>query len=469
MRTWKIISFALSFIAIFTACRQREQTHRNHIVKTWVTTPDEHKLLRHDTILFTDAVDDTANVIHINTSQEFQNVEGFGYTLTGGSAMLINKMNDERKQTLLMELFGNNDDALGISYLRISLGASDLSPYVFSYDDLPPGLTDTALVHFSLGPDTVDLIPILRRIVSINPRLKIISSPWSAPAWMKENTSSVGGSLNREHYAVYAQYFVRYILQMQDRGIIIDAITPQNEPHHGGNNPSMVMSAEEQALFIKEHLGPAFASAGIKTKIVIWDHNCDEPDFPMTILSDAEANIFIHGSAFHLYAGEVSAMSLVRNAYPNKALYFTEQWTGGKENFDNDFHWHLKHVIIGTMRNWSRIALEWNLASDPEFSIHTPGGCTECKGALTIDGDSVTKNVSYYIIAHASRFVPPGSVRVASTYPPHLPNVAFITPTGQTVLIVLNDGRDEHAFHVGSGSNWFMAELEPGAAATYVW
>ena len=456
-------------LAVLISCGQDTQRDDEKIIHAWVSTPDQSKLLSHDTLYSHEPHGDSTLVIHIDTTQKFQEIEGFGYTLTGGSAYLINRMDDTEKNALLLELFGNEDQALRMSYLRISLGASDLNHSVFSYDDLPQGHTDTSLTRFNPGPDTVDVIPLLKSILKINPRLKIMASPWSAPAWMKTNGSSIGGSLRPEYYHVYANYFVKYIRQMQEFGITIDAITPQNEPHHGGNNPSMLMSAVEQALFIKGYLGLAFKQAEIQTKIIIWDHNCDMPEFPITILNDPEAKQFIHGSAFHLYAGEVSALSKVHAAHPDKGLYFTEQWTGSRGTFDGDFQWHIKHVIIGTMRNWSRTALEWNLASDPEFSIHTPGGCTECKGALTIDGNSIARNVGYYIIGHASRFVPPGSVRVASNEPDNLPNVAFVTPEGQMVLIVLNDDEDETVFEVDLNGRRFRGSLQSGAVGTYVW
>ena len=189
----------------------------------------------------------------------------------------------------------------------------------------------------------------------------------------------------------------------------------------------MVMTAEEQSDFIKKHLGPAFEKAGIKTRIVIFDHNCDHPNYPIDIMNDPEAKKYIDGAAFHLYLGEIEALSEVQKAHPDKNLYFTEQWTSSEGKFDEDLRWHVKHLIIGATRNWARNVLEWNLAADPQFNPHTDqGGCTMCKGALTIGGE-VTRNVSYYIIAHASKFVRPGSVRVGSSVVPALPNVAFVT------------------------------------------
>jgi glucosylceramidase len=226
---------------------------------------------------------------------------------------------------------------------------------------------------------------------------------------------------------------------MKAEGIVIDAMTPQNEPLHGGNNPSMVMLAEEQAQFIRDHLGPVFRAEGITTKIIAYDHNCNKPEYPLTVLNDEGARPFVDGSAFHLYEGDISALSVVKKAYPEKNLYFTEQWTGAKGEFDGDLHWHMKNVVIGSMRNWSRVALEWNLANDLAYGPHTPGGCTECKGALTITADQWHRNVAYYIIAHASKWVLPGSVRIGSESNNLINQVAFIRPDGKTVLIMQNE------------------------------
>lgn len=255
---------------------------------------------------------------------------------------------------------------------------------------------------------------------------------------------------------------------MKGYGITIDAITPQNEPLHPGNNPSMYMTAAQQAEFVKNHLGPSFQSSGITAKIIVYDHNCDHPDYPLAILNDAAAKSFVDGSAFHLYSGDISALSQVRSSHPDKNLYFTEQYTASNGNFGGDLKWHLKNVIIGSMRNWSRTALEWNLANDPNFGPHTPGGCTTCKGALTI-GTTVVRNVAYYIIAHASKFVSPGSVRIGSNLSGNLQNVAFKTRTGIKILIVENDGGNAQAFNIRFNGKWVSTSLPAGSVGTYTW
>jgi glucosylceramidase len=438
-------------------------------VQVWTTSGDQLNLLYKKTIDFATGKDDRFPVLQIDPAQEFQPIEGFGYTLTGGSAMLLHQMGASERAALLQEFFGKNDNSIGVSYLRISIGASDLDPVVFSYDDLPAGQTDPDLQYFNLSKDTLHLIPVLKEILTINPDIKLMGSPWSAPVWMKSNGSSIGGNLKPQYFGTYAQYFVKYIQAYRALGIEIDAVTPQNEPQHGGNNPSMVMSAFQQADFIKNHLGPAFEAAGISTKIIVWDHNCDNPGYPIEILDDPAAKPFVHGSAFHMYAGDAGALSTVHNAHPDKALYFTEQWTGSNGSFDGDFKWHIKNIIIGTMRNWSRVALEWNLANDPGFGPHTPGGCTQCKGAVTINGSTATKNVSFYIIGQVSKFVPPGSVRLGSTASTQLPNVAFRRPDGKTVLLVLNERTDLQTFNINAGEKWITTTLQGGTAGTFVW
>lgn len=438
-------------------------------VQLWLTKGDQSVLFeRQSTPMVFTRQSNSYPTIKVDPSVTYQSIAGFGYCLTGGSAYLINNLAAEQRAALLQELFAKDSTFIGLSYLRVSIGASDLSRSVFTYDDIPAGQTDTTLQYFDLGPDKSNLIPLLKEVLAINPELKIMGSPWTAPVWMKTNGSSVGGTLKKQYYDEYAQYFVKYIKAMQANGISIDAITPQNEPLNPDNNPSMEFSADEEALFIKNYLGPAFAKAGIKTKIIIYDHNCDKPQYPLTVLKDKDARKYIDGSAFHLYAGQIAAMSKVHHAFPEKNVYFTEQYTSSTGNFSTDLIWHVKHLIIGATRNWSKNVLEWNLASDPNYQPHTPGGCSTCKGALTI-GSDISKNVSYYIIAQASKFVRPGSVRIASNLIDGLPNVAFKTPDGKKVLIVLNEGDSRQVFNIAFAGKNVTATLDGGAVGTYVW
>jgi len=302
----------------------------------------------------------STDTVYFNDQIQFQQIEGFGYTLTGGSAYLLHQMPVQNRLAILKELFGKGPNDLNVNYLRISIGASDLDATVFSYDDLQEGEVDPDLIKMTIAKDQEFLIPILKEIQSIQPNLKLIASPWSPPVWMKDNGKSKGGHLLSKYYETYAQYFVKYIQLMRAEGVQINAVTIQNEPEHGGNNPSMLMTAVEQNAFIKNHLGPAFKKQGLQTEIVIWDHNADNPNYPIQILNDSVTKSFISASAFHLYLGHESALSKLHQAHPNKKIYFTEQWTGAKGSFAGDFMWHMEHIVIGTMTNWSSMVLEWN-------------------------------------------------------------------------------------------------------------
>lgn len=441
-------------------------------VSVWLTYPDRtYKFSKVSPLTFTD-VDGNENLITIDTTTQYQTIDGFGYALTGGSAMLLNtKMNSADRESLLQELFSTEGGGIGVSYLRVSIGASDLDAEVFSYDDVPSGQTDVNLDNFSLDPDRANLIPVLKEILAIEPDLKILGSPWSPPVWMKTNKAAKGGSLLPEYYEAYANYFVKYVQGMEDEGIPIDAITVQNEPEHDGNVPSMAMTSSEQNDFIKNYLGPAFENAGITTKIILYDHNCDHPNYPIAILDDPVTKTMVDGSAFHLYVGDISALTTVHNAHPDKNVYFTEQWTSGNGDFGGDLRWHVTNLIVGAPRNWSRNVIEWNLAADQNFEPHTDGGCTLCQGALTIDSGSgsISRNVSYYIIAHASKLVRPGSVRVKSNVVNNLYNVAYITPEGNKVLIVVNDNDSEKTFSIAYGGMTITTSLPSGGVGTYYW
>ncbi|MGC1613682.1 MAG: glycoside hydrolase family 30 beta sandwich domain-containing protein [Candidatus Acidiferrum sp.] len=409
--------------------------------------------------------------IEINDSQRFQAIDGFGFALTGGSAQHLAHMDAAKRAMLLRELFGADSKSIGISYLRISIGSSDLNDHVYSYDDLPAGQTDPELAKFSLAPDRVELLPVLKEILAINPKIEILGSPWSAPAWMKSNDNSKGGNLKQEYYGTYAKYFVKYIQGMKTEGVKITAITIQNEPLNDKNTPSMLMPAEDESLFIKNDLGPAFKAAAIRTKIILYDHNCDAPGYAISILKDPRANAYVDGSGFHLYEGQIGAMSEVHDAFPHKNLYFTEYMAvEPTESARISIAKPVEGTFIGALRNWSRNVLLWNLAANSKFEPHTDnGGCPICQGAVTIDGDEVTRNLAYYAMAHFSKLVRPGSVRIGSNIPATLPNVAFKAPGGKIVLTVVNQEKADQVFHVRYHARSFETVLHEGAVGTYAW
>jgi glucosylceramidase len=463
--------FGYTIFLIFSGCTKgndgKDQTPEKDKIVIAQTSFDKSVLFRIDTIS-ANIPSESAATITLDETQVFQTMDGFGYSLTGASALNLYGMNATVRKEVLNHLFDCQNGNC-VSYLRISIGASDLDEKVFSYNDLPSGQTDFDLSSFDISQDKKYLIPVLKEILTIQPDIKIMASPWSPPKWMKTNNSSVGGSLKQECYDVYSRYLLKYIQSMANEGIKIDALTLQNEPQHGGNNPSMLMSATEQAAFIKNHVGPLFKTGNITTKIVIWDHNCDQYDYPLSILRDSAAKPYVDGSAFHLYAGDISALSVVRNEFPEKNIYFTEQWTGANSSFSDDLKWHSRNLLIGATRNWAKVVLEWNLATNPAYGPYTPGGCSLCKGAITIDKDLYSYNVSYYLIAHMSKFIVPGSKRIFSSYFESSPNVAFLRPDGKTVLFIMNESSVNKPINIKSGNRSFSVNLRPASIHTLLW
>ena len=469
-------------------------------IESWITNRDRSALFENQTevVTFSDKENGIdANAIVIDDSHHMQTIDGFGFALTGGSAELLMKMSSGERTKILKELFAWDGKNIGVSYIRLSIGASDLNSFVFSYDDLKKGETDFELKKFNLAQDYNDVIPVMKEILAINPAVKILGSPWSAPVWMKTNNDVRGGRLKTDCYGVYALYFVKYVEAMKNAGIAIDAITIQNEPVNSRNTPSMTWFENEQAEFIKNNLGPAFEKAGIKTKIILFDHNGDRPDYPLSLLNDPEVAKYADGSGFHNYVGDIAAaLSLMHTARPDKNLYFTEQMVVERPGSqDINLINPVKNLILKTTQNWSRNVILWNLAADPLNDPHTDnGGCSMCQGAITINGDIVSRNIAYYTIAHASKFVRPGSVRIASTnkgdktvglYEDEqrpgvfraalsenmeiLPNVAFRTPEGKIVLIVVNDTFSANSFRVQWNGKFAGIRLSPGSVGTYVW
>jgi glucosylceramidase len=464
----KVVTAASLFLGMLAPLSLQAQKD----VSLWLTNPDKSALfqLQSPPIPFSKS-EATNQVITVDDKKTYQTMDGFGFALTGGSAQLISHMDGASRAALLQNLFADDGNNIGVSYLRLSVGASDMNDHVYSYDDLPAGETDPDMAKFSLGPDLNDVVPVLKQILAVNPKIKILASPWSAPLWMKTTGVARGGVLKPEYFSAYAKYFVKYIQAMKAEGITIDTLTIQNEPLNEKNTPSMLMLESEQADFIENNLGPAFQAAGIKTKIVLYDHNLDHPSYVLSILKDPAANKYVEGSGWHLYGGTVDAMTQVHDAFPDKSIYFTEQSVtdhSGSEQMN--IARPVARVIIAVTRNWSKNVLLWNLAADPQAGPHTnEGGCTGCFGALTIDGNQVTRLSAYYTVAHASKFVRPGSVRIDSNTLDSLPNVAFKTPDGKKVLIVSNTSDASQTFDVHSGNKAFTATLNASSVGTYVW
>ena len=443
-------------------------------VQVWLTTPSGDKLLSQEPdIHFASGGAAVPTTITVDEGTTYQEMVGFGAAITDASAWLLqNGMTAPQREALLQELFGRNP-GLGLSFTRLTMGASDFSLHQYSYDDMPAGETDSSLTHFSIDSNRAYVLPVVQRALAINPQLKIMASPWSPPGWMKTTGSLIQGTLRPEAYAPFAEYFRRYIEAYRAEGVPIYAITLQNEPHYEpADYPGMLLDPPVRALLIGQYLGPLFARSGIGTIILDWDHNWDEPQSPLQVLSDSAAAGYTAGVAWHCYAGDVSAQTVVHDAHPDKDTYFTE-CSGGEwaPNFADNLKWIVGTLVIDATRDWAKGVILWNLALDDQHGPHT-GGCSNCRGVVTItSGGAVTRNVEYYALGHASRFVRPGARRVASTsFAGDLETVAFRNPDdGSKALIVVNTTAQERTFAVRWSGDALRYTLSAGSIATFFW
>jgi len=444
--------------------------------QVWLTTGDGSKLLSREADVHFDSGTPPATLLRIvvDEATTYQEMVGFGAAITDASAWLIqSKLAPAQREALLQELFGPSP-GLGLSFTRLTMGASDFSLHQYSYDDMPAGQTDSMLAHFSIDSNRAYVLPVVKRALVINPQLKIMASPWSPPGWMKTSGSLIQGTLRPEAYGPLAEYFGRYIEAYRAEGVPVYAITVQNEPHYEPPTyPGMRLEPPARAQFIGQYLGPLFAQRGIGTIILDWDHNWDEYQSPLQVLADTAAPRYIAGVAWHCYGGDVSAQTLVHDAHPEKDTYFTE-CSGGEwaPNFADNLKWFVGTLIIDATRDWAKGVLLWNLALDENHGPHT-GGCGDCRGVVTITSGSgaVTRNVEYYALAHASRFVRPGARRIASTSGvAGVQSVAFRNADdGSKALIVVNTAAQDRAFTVLWGNQSLRYTLPAGAVVTFVW
>ncbi|MEM1444832.1 MAG: glycoside hydrolase family 30 beta sandwich domain-containing protein [Planctomycetota bacterium] len=443
--------------------------------QVWLTRGDGQSLLEQRLdVNFAAGAGNQAIKVNIDPTTTFQTIDGFGAAITESSAWLLQTGIDASQRDQLMADLFSRDTGLGFSYVRVPMGASDFALSPYTYADVPTGQTDPTLSTFSVARDDTYVVPTLQQAKALNPELKLMASPWSPPAWMKTNGSLNGGSLKTEYYDAYAQYFVKFAEAYEQRGLPIASVTPQNEPlNPTPNYPSMSMTTFEQSTFIGDHLGPAFQSANLDIDILTFDHNWEDWNYPVIVANDLEANPFVAGAAFHGYAGTVDQQSNFQSFFPDKQVHYTE--ITGFDPF-NDFADNLAYAvgtsIIGATRNWAESSIYWNLVLDPDGDPHLDGGCSTCRGMVTIDPDTgtITPEVEYYAYGHASKFVDPGAVRIASdTIDGVIETVAFKNPDGSEVLIALNPGQMSRWFNVVREGESFQYRLTSESVATFVW
>jgi glucosylceramidase len=442
-------------------------------VRVWLTTDDQATLMAPQAnIAFTGAPSASTPTIFVDDRQRYQQITGFGASFTDSSAWLMNNkiVPASSLPSVMNSLFGRAG-GIGISFVRNPMGASDLARSIYSYDDQQAGATDPNLASFSIAHDEADIIPLVQQAKRINPQLKIMANPWSPPGWMKTSGSMIGGSLLPAAYAPLANYFVRYIQAYASAGIHIDYISMQNEPLYLPTAyPGMSMPATDQLTFLRDALLPALSSAGLSTKVLVYDHNWDTPSYPQTVLTDpaVAASQQIGGVAWHWYAGTPGAMSLVHNQFPARPNFVTEA-SGGTwitDEVKTDFE-----TITQSMRNWASSYIKWGLALDENRGPFIPGGCGTCTPLITVNQTTgaVSYNIDYYTLGHFSKFVLPGALRVYSSNAPGIISAAFSNPDGTLALVAYNDSSASQTFQVAARGRSFNYTLPALAGATFVW
>ncbi|MCP5387355.1 MAG: glycosyl hydrolase [Novosphingobium sp.] len=419
----------------------------------------------------TGAEDRSAETIAIDPAAAQQEVVGFGAAMTDASAGLFEQvLQPGERAELYVELFG--DKGLALGFVRVPIGASDFSSRHYSLDDVPSGQSDPQLTRFSMAEPQRAQIIALKAAKRINPGLVLMASPWSAPGWMKDTGSAIKGQLRPEYYAAYAAYFGRYLDAMEAQRLPVRYVSVQNEPRfEPADYPGMRFPAEARARFLADHLGPLLAARRAPVGVLEWDHNWDHPEEPLAVLADPRAARYVTGVAWHCYAGDPAAMEQVRAAHPDKEVFFTECSGGNWEpDWGKTLGWMVDSLLIAPSRAGSRGTILWNLALDENHGPHL-GGCGDCRGVVTIDRKTrkITRNVEYYVLGHASRFVRAGARRIASNEDSSLANVAFVNPDGSRVLIAHNRDTTSASVVVRDGDRAFRITLPPGEVATFVW
>lgn len=450
-------------------------------IELYLTTANKSYLFKKIPLNYNTTPNMSPYTVALKPDERYQIIDGFGAALTGSSCYNLLKMGKENRTVFLKSIF---DPKLGLnfSYIRVSIGCSDFSLDEYSCQE-QEGKENFALPFL----DRRDLLPVLKEILAINPKIKIMGSPWTAPRWMKVNNlkdllpynSWTGGQLNPLYYKEYAEYFAMWIKAMEKEEIPIESITIQNEPLNRGNSASMYMSWEEQTNFIKTALGPVFEKEEIKTKIVVYDHNYNYDDiqsqvgYPKHIYADPDAAKYVDGAAFHAYGGDKSELLNVHNSYPEKNLYFTEMsigtWGGG---FESDLLWNMREVFIGAVNNWSKSVVVWNLMLDDKRGPNRPGGCQTCYGVVDInssDYKAIVYQSFYYNLAHMSKVINPGAVRIATSgyKPSGFIYTAVKNPDSTYGIVAQNDNGIDLSVTFALGDKSFSYLIPPMSIVSF--
>ncbi|MFI8002662.1 ricin-type beta-trefoil lectin domain protein [Streptomyces sp. NPDC086010] len=413
--------------------------------------------------------------ITVDENTRYQTFTGGGASFTDTAAWLMKgsgALSQATRDATMKKLFSPTE-GIGLSFVRNPMGGSDLARFGYTYDDMPAGRTDPDLANFSIAHDLQDVLPLTRQAEQLNPALTTVASPWTAPAWMKDNGQLNGGWLKAENYGAYANYFVKYLQAWKDQGVPVDYVTAQNEPTCCSGYPSMSWNGSGLAYFTKNELLPKLRSAGLATKVLAHDWNWDSYDaYAAPTVDDAAVRSHPNfgGIAWHGYGGDIAKQTAVHNQYPQLDAFQTEH-SGGTWIADQQREDMLN--IIDYTRNWAKSVTKWSLAVDQNRGPHN-GGCGTCDGLVTVhNGDGrhgqVDYTIEYYTMGHLTKYVRPGAARIASTGSSAVPNVAWRNPDGSKALIAYNGSASAQQVTVNWGGQRFTYALPGRTSATFTW
>jgi len=432
-------------------------------VQVWQSAEDGSLKLSEGTpIAFDDGVARAKSVVAIDPTKTYQSMLGMGSSLEHATCENLAKLSDEKRAEVIESLV-DPVKGIGMNLIRLCIGTSDFvgEPY-YSYNDLPAGETDLELKNFSIEKDRAYLLPAIKLAQAKNPDLLFFASPWSPPGWMKTGGTMQGGRLRPEFYEVYARYLLKYLEAYRAEGIPLHAMTLQNEPQHTDPNyPTTLWTGTEQRDFIAANFGPLLAKSGLPTQIWAWDHNWNQPDFPRAVMASPEAAKYVQGTAWHFYEGKVEAQTAFHEEFPHKDTYFSEGSTFGARGAGQ---------IIDILRNWARSYNAWVIMLDEHRKPNRGPHSASATCIQLNDDGTVEYRFDYYMYGQFMKFIPRGAVRIDSGESTReLPQVAFLTPDKQIVLVVANTQKEAADFAITFKGRSIKTELGPRTVATYRW
>jgi glucosylceramidase len=412
------------------------------------------------------SVQPSGDTIEVQPQHQFQEILGFGAAFTDASCYMLHQLGEADREKVLHELFHSSE--LGLSVCRTCIGASDYSTELYGFDEGEP---DPELKRFSIDHDRPYLLPTLRAARKVNPDLFLFASPWSPPGWMKANGSMLGGSMRKQSFPAYAQFFVKFLQAYASEGVQIQAVTSQNEvdTDQDGRMPACLWGQEYEIEFISKHLGPALQTAGLSTKIWLLDHNYNLWGRVICSLDDPDLRKHCGSVAWHGYAGTADMMSKAHTAHPDVSMHWTE---GGPDYTSPTYltDWvEWTKTFSNALQNWCASITGWNLVLDEKGRPNI--GPFPCGGLVTVHSQTkeVSRSGQYWAFRHFSKAIRRGARRIGSSSTnSSLIHVACQNPNGE-IVVILGNASMARAITLRLGTNLASLNLEADSVTTFVW